>query len=508
MLEIDRLSLHIRAAAAPERAERLARRMRDAAVAGVERNRYALALPGAPAYVFVERLALQCSVSSEWDDAAIGAEVARGLAAALERSLELPGTVAFRDRVELVAAFYAALTEGRAWERWWFESFDGLMSLSASSALRTSVINEEACGVAALARLTGTALSAVLGLLTAGDAKRLLEWFAQRRTIADASLVSLWKASASLPPAQEMDARWLGALIAAERTAAGAAGGEALRVLRAMAALRAAAARGEIGRELFGKETAQASLRAMLSSLSLPFEWVDRLGESEADLIAEEISSALNEISPALNETSSVLNKTSSVLTETTTHARLAGAHECLFTQRGGAFVLLKALDWLGWPVLWRARLESAEADAVVRALALAVVARALEAGEAVGALRDPALRLAFEVDDPLALLWARRRAVRELSNAVEANAGISRIAQKLLAEFAQRIPGLADASPGYLRRNALTLSASLERRGGQCTVRIGRAPLDVLLVLAGAKRGRIALPGGAPLQLHEDAAA
>ncbi len=81
MLEIDRLSLQVRAAAAPERVERLARRLRDAAVRGIERGRYALAPPGAPAYLFVERLALHCMVSTDWDDDAIGAEVARALAA-------------------------------------------------------------------------------------------------------------------------------------------------------------------------------------------------------------------------------------------------------------------------------------------------------------------------------------------------------------------------------------------------------------------------------------------
>jgi hypothetical protein len=496
MLEIDRLSLHVRAAAAPERAERLARRLRDAATAGVERNRFAVDLPGAPAYVFVERLALQCSVSSEWDDAAIGAAVAKSLAAALERSLELPGTVAFRDRVELVAAFYAALTDGRAWERWWFESFDGLRPLSASSALRTSVINEDACGVAALARLTVAALAGVLGLLTASDAKRLLEWFALRHTTAETPILALWKTSASLPRAQEMDARWIAALIAAERTAAGAAGGATLHLLRAMAALRAAAARGEIGLELFVKESAQTSLRAMLSILSLPFGWVDRLGESDAARIVEDLAARASGLEPKDQAPKAAAGEPDA-----------SAASERAFTRRGGAFVLLKALDWLGWPALWRGRLESAEADVVVRALALAIVARALDAGEAAGTLRDPALRLAFEVDDPIALLRSRRREIARALRGDEVGANLSRAARRLLEEFARRIPGLADASPGYLRCNALKLSASLDRRGDQCTVCLGRAPLDILLVLAGAKSGRIALPGGTLLELRaEDA--
>src|SRR5438105_12894621 len=109
MLEIDRLSLQVRAATAPERAERLARRLRDAAVRGVERGRYAM--PASHRYLFVERLALHCAVNSEWDDEAIGAALAKSFGAALAQALESPRTVAFRERSELLAAFYAALAE-------------------------------------------------------------------------------------------------------------------------------------------------------------------------------------------------------------------------------------------------------------------------------------------------------------------------------------------------------------------------------------------------------------
>src|SRR5438094_10475199 len=116
-------------------------------------------MPASHRYLFVERLALHCAVNSEWDDEAIGAAVAKSFGAALAQALESPRTVAFRERSELLAAFYAALAEGRAWERWWFDEFDGLRPLSASAALRTSVINEDGCGVQALARLAATSFS-------------------------------------------------------------------------------------------------------------------------------------------------------------------------------------------------------------------------------------------------------------------------------------------------------------------------------------------------------------
>ena len=478
MLEIDRLSLHLRAAAAPERAERLARRLRDAALRGIERDRYALSPPGAPAYLFVERLALHCSVSSEWDDAAIGAEVARALAVALERSAALPQTIAFRDRVELLAAFYAALAEGRAWERWWFEAFDGLRSLSASAALRTSVINEEPHGVAALARLTDAAFSGVVRALNAGDAARLLEWLALRPCAAVPAAAVLWKSSAALP-AQEDHAALLRALVATERALPGAANRETLHVLQAMQALRAAAAREEFSTMNLAASPPHEALRARLAKLGMETDWLRHLAEGDAARIVEEILD--------------LARKNSSAAEASSADEERPAPGERLFTPRGGAFVLLKALDWLGWPAQW-ARAAGPE---LARALAWAVALRALEPRGA-ASLRDVALSQAFGLEQPLAVLRKARAVLPSR---------ITSTAHQLLEEFSRRIPGLAGASPAYLRRNALALPATVEPRDGGCIVRLGRAPLDILLVLAGAKSGRVALPGGALVELRaEDA--
>ena len=478
MLEIDRLSLHVRAAAVPERAERLARRLRDAALRGIERDRYALSPQGAPAYLFVERLAVHCAVRSDWDDAAIGAEVARALAAALEHSVALPQTMAFRDRVELLAAFYAALAEGRAWQRWWFEAFDGLRPLSASAALRTSVMTEEPHGLAALARLTATAFASVARTLTAGDAARLLAWLEGRRSARAAAPVALWKASASLP-AQQDDVALLRVLVAAERNAPGAANGETLRVLRAMKALRTAVARAAFSTLRLAAGPPHEALRALLAQLGLEADWLQSLAESDAARIVEELLYSKSKNSPPPRESSADEERPAS--------------SERLATSRGGVFVLLKALDWLGWPAQWARGTE----PELARAFAWAVALRALEPRGAQG-LRDAAITQAFALEQPLAILRSRRHAVLRKR--------VTPTARELLEEFSRRVPGLAGASPGYLRRNALALPATVERRDDGCIVRLGRAPLDILLVLAGAKSGRIALPGGARLELRAEA--
>jgi len=153
-------------------------------------------------------------------------------------------------------------------------------------------------------------------------------------------------------------------------------------------------------------------------------------------------------------------------------------------------FVLLKALDWLGWPAQWaRARPESEEA---VRALTLTVALRALEPRGALHGLRDPALQHAFALEWPSKVLKTNRSLIAEILS----GRTIFQTSKMLLEQLSSRIPGLAGASAAYVGLNALALHATVEQRSGGCIVRLGRAPLDILLVLAGAKSGRIALPG------------
>jgi hypothetical protein len=487
MLQIDRLSLQVRSAAAPERAERLARRLRDAAVSGIERNRIAGAPPGSPAYLFVDRLAFACMVSSDWDDATIGAAVARALAGALARSLELEETVAFRDRTELLAAFYSALAEGRAWERWWFEEFDGLKALAASAALRTSLINERDDGVAALARLTEHCFCSVMAVLSAGDARRLLEWFTARHASARVPVLSLWKASAALVANSSNAVATLRAVLALERTTPGAAGRETLRALQAMAALRTAALRGELDLPRHAGSAIAIDLRDAAAKLAIGSEWLEALGEDDAGAISDELICLAAGAPPS--ETASE-------------QANPVRMRERLFTPHGGAFVLLKALDWLGWPRSWAS--SGPGRDELVRALSWALAVRALVPHGARQALSDPVLHAAFGLEQPLAVLKRNRREATQALN----QRSIVKAADELLAQFASRVPGLAGASAGYLRRNALALPASVELHGERCVVRLGRAPLDVLLVLAGAKTGRIALPGGPTLELRAEGGA
>jgi hypothetical protein len=172
-------------------------------------------------------------------------------------------------------------------------------------------------------------------------------------------------------------------------------------------------------------------------------------------------------------------------------------------TRHGGVFVLLKVIDRLGWLERWRqtaaTELAQTDADRIARALALEVAARALAPRNARMVVNDPALIPAFDVAghslrEHQALARHALRATGNRSTAL------------LLDALAGRIAGLAGSSPAYLRKNALALHATLERDGQCVSVVLGRAPLDVLLTLSGAKRGSVTLPGGPRIEMREAA--
>ena len=117
-------------------------------------------------------------------------------------------------------------------------------------------------------------------------------------------------------------------------------------------------------------------------------------------------------------------------------------------------------------------------------------------------------------LDDPillrlLALDPARRRHLRAdptgrraLRRALQATGACSlrAAAGTLLAALADRLPGLAGSSAGYLRAQALSMRAVVVLDGpaplSTATVRLRPAPLDALLRLAGITRGTLDLPG------------
>jgi hypothetical protein len=190
------------------------------------------------------------------------------------------------------------------------------------------------------------------------------------------------------------------------------------------------------------------------------------------------------------------------------------------WTEHGGVLLLMQLIMRLGWPASWREALADVEA----RTLAFAISVYALAPERTGHMANDEALLRALDVSDVRRFLARRRRscetALREIAadaqSVVQARrrdalfggrlgAALHCAGKKLLAELGTRLPGLAGSSPDYLRRNLLTLPAAIDTHAAGARVRFGRAPLDVLLTLAGWKRGRCELPGGRMIELGGD---
>jgi hypothetical protein len=474
LLEIDRVPLTLIAATTPDRAELLARRMRDAVARSLPSALAAACgatLDNGDAYVFVERLHVECAVAAEWSDDGIGRALAQEIARSLTRATG-PGVVAFQDREEYVAAFVANLADGPAFSRWWFDEFRGLAMLPVSAALRTLMIDEGEVGLRSLARLTGDARRRVLAALSPNDAQQLLQHVLvlRRSSRAAPGVATLWRILDAAPASAFHTAahRRLWWIVAAEREQPQSGSPVCLDRLTWLDAIREGLRRGAAP-VLMASDEPGGALVAWSAALGLDFSVVASLSEGDRLAIVERLRAEAPAISDGTPDASS-----------STTF---------LFTAHGGVVLLCALVAKLGWWARWRdASLEAGrEADEATESAAqqaLAVVAHALAAERAGAITSDAAVRQLFGVTGTTRL---RRGRVRRYAGA-------------LLRELAARLPGCDGSSPRYLRAQCLTLPAGLAFAADRIEARLGRAPLDVLLTLSSFKRSSVPLPDGRTL--------
>jgi hypothetical protein len=502
VIDIHRVPLTFVAATTPDRAELLSRRMREA---------FARALPSAlelavtrdleddDAYVFIDRLDVGCLVATHWADDALAAPLAAQIAGAIQRERHLGNALVFRDRAEFVSAFLMAVADGRAIARWWFDEFDGLAALPTSSCIRTVIVTEGPSGWEALARLSPESLVHVISALNGRDAALMLTDLGRQ---ADRGAVSLPRLIGALESAGGVSLptrshRLVLALVSLERTVPGAASPRTLAALRGIASLDDAARRGRL---LARQDGSAATVR----------RWCDTAGIGDPDRAA-----AMD-----LDSTDLVDHLESQMTGRSDGIAQDTDDEAFDFTPFGGALLLCVVLVRSGWWIAWHDALLSAglvdRADPLASWLALAVVARALSPGKPSAVEGDPALRRVFGLPARPGAPPRDRAARDALLGALRAGEGglvaparaglrwqLRAWADALLAETGRRIPGCDGSSPGYLRTRCLSLPAAVRADGG--AARLGRAPLDVLLVFSGLKRAAVTLPDGRGLTLAED---
>jgi len=167
--------------------------------------------------LLIRRLEIDVDVNAAWERD----QCARNWARQIVRSLDdirqgkegSDNVLWFSDRAAYLASFLVDIANGSAWGKWYYEPFDGLRMLPTSAALRSSICDQPATGLAALLRLRGT--SYVIQALTTQDARRVLESLSGDMPGGDArhcfqALWSVWD-MAELGPLQAAD-EWHNAL--------------------------------------------------------------------------------------------------------------------------------------------------------------------------------------------------------------------------------------------------------------------------------------------------------
>ncbi len=117
----------------------------------------------------------------------------------LARGPDGESVLRFDDRGAYLARFVEDLAGGRAWGRWCYQPFASLRSLGTGGAVREALVREPEWVAPVLVRLAeGGGLPAVLGVLGAGDARRILAAvpaaatpLGERRTLA--ALAAVWR---------------------------------------------------------------------------------------------------------------------------------------------------------------------------------------------------------------------------------------------------------------------------------------------------------------------------
>jgi hypothetical protein len=401
-----------------------------------------------------------------------------------------------------VAAFLAALAEGRGCNSWWFRGFDGLRVLPRSAAVRTVLLREPASIGAVFAALDLAARSRLANILGAADADLLLD------------------ALAALQPSLVAEEDWIALAAALRRAGARAAPARAVEALMIMAAERSADIGGEIAA---GARTASRWLAVAGSAPGPPAprppaprppaprppapEAIARKRGASRISEPERLGSLLPE---AL--------RTALLASEDDSAPAAAGAR--LFSPLGGYALMLAPLSEIDFAALspgWHA-LSGAAPE---RGLQLFILAAAAGDRRLLG---DPFWRTLLALPPrvtvaelvawfgaappvgPIDTVAAGRHRGVTLPPGLGTPRGrkaVAALARSTLGRFAARLPGFASASAAFLRTNLLGAGATLWEAEGVVHVRLERPPLDVLLSITGAGEREVALPDGRLLRME-----
>ncbi|MDD5320318.1 MAG: hypothetical protein PHD43_06835 [Methylococcales bacterium] len=137
----------------------------------------------------IRQLDVELAVNANLDEELLkrtwAAQIARSTAVSVQGGSDGENVMGFASRAAYLARFLADLAQGRAWGKWYYEGFEGLRPLPVSAALRTTVCEQPATGREALRLLQPFELDHLLRALSAQDARRVLDSFAETDASSD-----------------------------------------------------------------------------------------------------------------------------------------------------------------------------------------------------------------------------------------------------------------------------------------------------------------------------------
>lgn len=374
------------------------------------------------------------------------------------------GVVRYPDRAAQLAAFVADLADGDAWSFWRNAPYDGLRALPSAMAIRTALLRDPDLGLAALSALDPRRRERAIRALGEVQAALVLDGIADRDASRAPDIDALSAALAGAGDPLDAPERAALALATAAFAAHRRPTAEEVALARTAARLRSDA------RRQASPQSARATGARAAIAAAAP-----GIGAAAARRLADAV--ALSRADPAIGD-----------------------------TPYGGLFLLLEALDDVPFDVAGLTGPDGIGAEPLLRFL---VLANALGA-DAGRVFDDPIWRALFALPPRLARVdvedWARavpRGAVLRLAHPIPGSKGaaaglwpdlppafarfVGRARDATMARFARRLPGFAGSSHDYLRRNFLDVSAAVAFADDAVTVRLGRAPLDVILAMSAA---------------------
>ena len=516
MIDIGQFRLAIQARTVRERVPHIEARLRDVVQGPLQRSLQALdedALASAAstnsnsnanAMVFIDSMQLSLAINTQWSDDTLARHFASSVANAINQAIQAPsaGLRRFDDRASWLAHYLAARVSGQGDSQWWFDELEGLRLLPLASGLRSVLCSQGEDAFAAICQLNAPLLSQLLAGLGELEPVRVLKAWRERPSTLALPLAPLWRAA--LQTHDNSPAQVLLAAVALERGASGAINARSLDLLLALAQLVSGVRSTSRAQSLTNDLTQLCQDHGVAPTALLALNV-----EEQAEL-----QQALQTLFAAQGAAPPQAHTAQATPDQDTPHQAPFQARSA----NGGVFVLSSVMQWRRWPELALSAMsalpDSTHASALCRALMLAVASTALadeqDNRRQPSALQDSALLSAFALPTASALLQEHGPAacavlrlwLRDTTAVNKAEAGdehavldalLRQAARILLEALATRVPGCAGASSAWLRANLLSSSAQLDFNAQTATldVRLTRAPLHVLLLVAGLSQQR-----------------